>query len=97
LVDGVVSGLHSHNGEDLSVLVERLAGRMGESPERISESLMSQTGAVLGERRLLWPRADGYQWNPADDELMACDLVWTEDSDATGWTLSGSIVPVGLR
>jgi hypothetical protein len=30
--------------------------------------------AVIGPRQLLWPRAQGVQWNPADDRCLALEL-----------------------
>lgn len=97
LVDGVVSGLHVHDGRGLEVVATRLAARLKEPVERVREALVSPLGAVLGTRRLLWPRGDGYQWNPADDECVACELLWERDPDTQDWILSGSIAPATQR
>jgi hypothetical protein len=74
LVDGTISALHCHDGSALAELSGRLAGQIGVPGEKIASRLMDDRCAVLGPRRLLWPRAHGVQWNPADDRCLALEL-----------------------
>lgn len=77
LLDGLVSALHEHDGRDLEVLSASVARRVQRSATEISRLLMSNPGAVLGRRRLLWPRAGAHQWSP-DDERCASATVLIE-------------------
>lgn len=74
LVDGLIAGLHAHDGRDATVVTPRLAARLDLTVERVAAMLGDGTRAWLGTRRLLWPRADGIQWNPADDECVSAVL-----------------------
>jgi hypothetical protein len=44
------------------------------SPDSLAALVVEERSAVLGRRRLVWPRASGVQWNPADDLCVALDL-----------------------
>ncbi|MBI5284872.1 MAG: hypothetical protein HY874_07230 [Chloroflexi bacterium] len=92
LLDGIMSGLHVHDGHDLSDLSVRLADQLGTAPHVISQLLMSDRGAALGERRLLHLRGQGVQWNPADDRCVAAEIL-VANGDG-GWRLSGEIFAV---
>uniref|UniRef100_A0A832MIG5 Uncharacterized protein n=1 Tax=Eiseniibacteriota bacterium TaxID=2212470 RepID=A0A832MIG5_UNCEI len=91
LVDGVVAALHVHDGRDLPSLLPRIAARLGEREDVLRDLLTSPGGAVLGRRRLLWPRATGFQWNPADDACVACELLWRRTPRPGAWRLSGAL------
>lgn len=93
LVDGIVAGLHSHDGRDLQLLASRLATRMGLPEEEVSERLMDPSRAWLGTRRLLWPRADGLQWNPGDDGCVSATLR-VRHAGSAGWRLSFGVFGV---
>lgn len=93
LVDGLVAGLHSHDGRDLQLLASRLAARMGLPEAEVSERLMDTSRAWLGTRRLLWPRADGLQWNPGDDDCVSATLRLRQGERA-GWWLSFGVFGV---
>jgi hypothetical protein len=69
LVDGVVSGLHSHDGSQLELVADRLSVRLGVPSDYVARLLMGDP-AVLGTRKLLWPFRDFVQWNPADDAIV---------------------------
>ena len=81
LVDGIVAGLHAHDGRDAEVVTQRLAGRLGLDPEYVSRLLHDDSRAWLGTRRLLWTRADGVQWNPGDDTCVSATLRVHRDSE----------------
>jgi hypothetical protein len=75
LVDGVIAALHFHDGTALDELSGRVLVQVPtSSAERIAKLLTDERSAVLGQRRLLWPRGAGVQWNPADDLCLALEL-----------------------
>lgn len=82
IVDGVVASFHQHDGTKLDDLAARvdavLAGTVDARP-----LLMHDSRAVLGRRRLLWPRAQGVQWNPADDLCVVGELLFEPGETAT--------------
>jgi hypothetical protein len=95
LVDGVVAALHSHDRTDLVEVSRRVQAQLPtQSPERIAALLGAGRPAVLGRRRLLWPRANGVQWHPADDLCLALELR-LERSDRR--ELSGRLVEITAR
>jgi hypothetical protein len=72
VVDGIVASLHRHDGTELNEVMPRLAVRLRAKPsEDELTSLLLEGGAEFGVRRLLFPRGDGVQWNPADDGIAA--------------------------
>lgn len=93
LVDGLVAGLHSHDGRDLQMLASRLAARIGLAEAEVAERLMDPSRAWLGTRRLLWPRADGLQWNPGDDGCVSATLRVGHGGPA-GWRLAFGVFGV---
>ncbi len=83
LFDGTIAAFHSHDGTE----VDELAARIGQQ----SHALVDPAWAVLGRRRLLWRLGfDSVQWNPADDRLVAAELV-LDTHRAEGWHLSGEL------
>lgn len=66
LLDGVLSACHRHDGQQLDLVASRLSTTLQTPIDDVVRAL--GTGpAPLGVRRLVAPRADGVQWNPADD------------------------------
>lgn len=93
LVDGIVCALHNHAGKDEQerrTVAERLAGQLSTTPETVLGILENDTCAILGPRRLLWPRADGIQWNP-DDHRCVLIGVTASQSHRTQWCVSASV------
>jgi hypothetical protein len=91
LVDGVIAALHvdEHpNGE----CVRRLAIQAGTSESEIRQLLTENSAAVLGARRLVWLRANGVQWNPADDQLAAIRLTRSTKNQSGRWLMTGRLV-----
>jgi hypothetical protein len=75
LADGVIAAPHAHDGSALADVSERLQVQLpAASAADIARLLVGDDAAVLGSRRLLWPRASGVQWNPADDLCVALEL-----------------------
>lgn len=83
LFDGTIAAYHSHDGTD----VDELAARVGVHPLYLVDPAWS----VLGRRRLLWRHDPGsVQWNPADDRLVAAELL-LDTHRAADWQLSGEL------
>jgi hypothetical protein len=70
MLDGLISALHSHDGDVSDELVERLARhRIGDT--NIREKLVDPRRAVLGTRVLVRAGRTCVVWNPADDRIYA--------------------------
>jgi len=80
LFDGIIAGLHSHDGSRLDEVAGRLATRLNAEPANIRRALMDTKNAILGQRRLLHPFLRYVQWNPADDLLVAGELEVVRDA-----------------
>jgi hypothetical protein len=75
LVDGVIAAMHAHDGRALGEVAGRLRAQLpSATAQEIAELLVDERANVLGQRRLLWLRATGVQWNPADDLCVALEL-----------------------
>lgn len=74
LIDGTIAALHCHDGSALAELSRQVMAQIVAPPDTIAAMLVDDRYAVLGPRRLLWPRAQGVQWNPADDRCLALEL-----------------------
>ena len=95
--DAVVSAFQAHNGDDLSIVSERLSKKLDVAQSDISACLMSREMAVLGVTRLLYPRAESVQWSPADHRCVAGELLLKRSGDSQT-TLSGELfeaLPMG--
>jgi hypothetical protein len=93
LFDGIIASFHVYEGNHLAEICKRLGERLGRSPVEIAQYLTDDTGAALGKRRLVSLRADGIQWNPADDRCVAGELL-IEAGDSPSFELSGQLFPV---
>ena len=95
LLDGLIAGLHSHDGSALADVSERLHVQLpDETPEHIGRLLVDSSAAPLGRRRLVWPRAKSVQWNPADDLCLAFEL---RVAPSDRFELSGRLVEIDDR
>ena len=75
VLDGLLSALHFHDGSMLPEVARRIGGRLGISEGEVAGHLMGAEVAVLGERRLVYPRGQSVQWNPADDLCVAAEVL----------------------
>lgn len=82
LFDGIIAGLHAHDGSKLDEVACRLATNLNAEPAHIRRALMDSRNTILGRRKLLHPFRQSVQWNPADDLLVAGELEVTRDSTA---------------
>lgn len=96
LIDGVVAGLHNHDGSQFVEVASRLAGLLAIDSAQVAELLMTNEDSILGTRRLLWTRANGVQWNPGDDTCVAAQVLLRTHS-GTGWSHSGEVFEVTSR
>lgn len=95
LIDGVIAAFHRHRpGAPGDVAPPRLAAQLGISIESVRDLLADDTGAVLGGRKLIWPRLDGVQWNPADDRLVAIKMARRNASPGYPLTMTGRLSEV---
>ena len=96
LIDGLIAGLHSHDGTSSDIVVPRLAARLGLPVGQVQAYLGDDTRAWLGRRRLLWPWGTGVQWNPADDACVSA-VLRLRDSRTSDWRLSFGLYEVESR
>lgn len=95
LLDGAISACHAHDGSDLDEVSVRLADRLKDRPADLAARLMSTDTMALGRRRLLYLRASGVQWNPADDFCMTSTISIDASSEVRGeWSISGELFDV---
>ena len=92
LVDGAIAAFHAHDGTELQVCTSRLAKSLDQDESLVSSGLMESGQACLGVRRLLWPRKDGVQWNPADDQCVAAEVTTLPPDGASDVQVSAEIV-----
>lgn len=97
LLDGVIAALHSHDGSALEDVSNRLAGKLATSSNTVARALMDAQHACLGQRTLVHPFQQFVQWNPADDRLVAADIVVDRNTNERPWSLSGELFLVQSR
>ena len=75
LFDGILASFHAHDGSEVAKVSARLSEALDADSGEIEELLLDRDREVLGLRRLLWPWGDTVQWNPADDRIVAAELL----------------------
>lgn len=91
IFDGIVSAFHKHDGSNEDIIVKRLAGLLSVKEEGITDFLHDDVSSVLGTRKLLWPWRKSVQWNPADDLLVAGQVLLEQNSSTDSWEFSGQL------
>ena len=92
LFDGIIAAFHSHDGSMLEQVSDRLARKLDVDASEVAGHLLSDSVAVLGSRRLVWPWGKSVQWNPADDRCVAAELLLYTGKNRNGlWRLSGEL------
>ncbi len=94
LLDGIISGFHSHDGTYNSIVIGRVAQSLGVEVSVIEHMLMDKSIEVLGTRNLLHPFGKGVQWNPADELCIVAKVVVDECRVGSNWSLDGEIFTV---
>ena len=89
LIDGTIAAFHSHTGENAEPLA-RIATALGRDVAGTARLLRDDTRAVLGIRRLVWNRGEGVQWNPADSQCEALEVLVQTNPQLT-WPCSSSL------
>ncbi len=97
LLDGFISALHYYEGKHFDAVVTRTAKKLSDSPEMIGDLLTERQGAVLGPRSVPHLRGDGLQWSPADDFLIAGEIVREFLPEGEPISLSGYVSPAPSR
>jgi hypothetical protein len=75
LTDAFISALHCYRGEQLDEVVRRVSLCLTCAPDTIRELLLDTRSALLGPRAVPHLRDKGVQWSPADDGLIACEIL----------------------
>lgn len=92
--DGIAAAFSRHEG-GTNLATKRLADALGIGQKELIRLLGNETMAILGSRRLVYPRGNGIQWNPNDALLVAGELSVIEyASDEGEWQLSGELFEV---
>lgn len=94
IFDGIMAAFNRHDGSCVNLVTERLAAALGVDQKELACLLEDETMAILGARRLVWPRGSGVQWNPSDDLLVAGELSLVDHISEREWRLSGELFEV---
>ncbi|MGH2965111.1 MAG: hypothetical protein ACRDMH_06995 [Solirubrobacterales bacterium] len=92
LFDGLICALHFHNDPStLDEIAGPIAASLGMRREQTARLLSDPEFAVLGGRKVAWPRMDGVQWNPADDRCLAGELIPDRSLPGPRWSFSADL------
>lgn len=94
IFDGIVAAFHKHDGSDEDIIVGRLAGQLSVKEGEVISLLRNGLEPLLGTRRLVWPWGKSVQWNPADDLLVAAQMLIEQNSSTDDWEFSGQLFTV---
>lgn len=94
LLDGIISAFHSHDGNNLAELAQRLAALSSQDQLDIEGMLTDRTLNCLGVRRLLHPFMRGVQWNPADDVCVSAKIVLNPSEGFRHFSFDGELYTV---
>jgi hypothetical protein len=75
LTDAFISALHCYQGQRLDEAASRISLRLACPPDTVRELLLNARVALLGPREVPYLRDKGVQWSPADDGLIACEIL----------------------
>lgn len=93
LMDGFVSALHFYEGEQLDEVASRLGAQLSEPMAVVRALLKQATAAVLGPRAVPHLRGPSLQWSPADDRIIAGEVVREPWQGADGgFTVRGTVL-----
>lgn len=92
--DGIVAAFNRHDGSDMNLVAKRLATDLSIDQKEVICLSEDETMAILGTRRLIWPRGSGVQWNPSDNLLVAGELSLVDHVSKPEWELSGELFEV---
>jgi hypothetical protein len=94
LTDAFVSALHWYRGVQLEEVVNRVSGCLACPPMTARELLLDTRSALLGPRAVPYLRSNGLQWSPADDGLIACQLIRKTSPGDSSIEIHGSLFAV---
>ncbi len=75
LTDAFISALHCYRGDRLDEVASRFSLRLGCTPDAVRDLLLDTGCALLGPRAVPHPWRKNVQWSPADDGLIACEIL----------------------
>lgn len=75
LTDALISALHSYEGIQLEEVTSRVSACLMCTPHIGRALLLDRRTALLGPRAVPHLRNKGLQWSPADDGLIACEIL----------------------
>lgn len=75
LTDALISALHSYEGTQLEEVASRVSACLTCTPHIGRALLLETRTALLGPRSVPHLRSKGLQWSPADDGLIACEIL----------------------
>lgn len=90
LLDGIISAFHSYSGTELDEMAIRLSSLLGKDKNEITNLLMDEQIAILGQKEFIRRYQKGVQWNPSDDIWYQIQLI-TYKSNGANWELDGEV------
>ena len=93
VIDGLVATFHTHDGQNMKQISQRIGDRLEKNPDAIEELLSRRDRAILGRRRLVWLRSSGVQWNPADNYCLATEVL-VDSHSGSQWLISGTLFEI---
>ncbi len=91
LLDGIICSFHSHNGEQIDEVVNRLLNKVDENPEVLKAMLLDNNNVVLGKNRLIYPYRNYVKWNPDDHKFVYAEILVDYSNEENVWSMSGEI------
>lgn len=92
LFDGILASFHAHDGSEVAKVSARLSEALDTGSGKIEKLLLDRDREVLGMRRLLWPWRKTVQWNPADDRIVAAELLVTVAEPGLSMQVEGELI-----
>jgi hypothetical protein len=75
LMDGFISALHHYEGRHLNDVTARIAMLLDRPVQEVRDLLLDDRHALLGPHAVPNPRGEGLQWSPADQFLVAGEVL----------------------
>lgn len=75
ITDAFISALHSYEGKQLEEIAKRISLYLSCPVEYVRQLLADRHSALLGPKAVPHLRGNGLQWSPADDRMMACEIM----------------------
>ena len=93
VLDGLISAFHRHDGSDIAEISQRLSLQTGTRASDVATLLDGRELAALGTRQLVRRFMSNVQWNPRDDDCVACEVI-VHPVPRERWSTSGALFEV---